>query len=104
MANWRRSKWPANPTSLAQFYDQINAPSNEHLSVYNETSMTVDSVIDGDQEQHIVFSDPVFLKEIMPNVDKVFLDATFQTTPTISGVSQLLTLMVVSHGHVSLKI
>lgn len=65
--------------------------------------MSVDSDIDRDGEQHIIFYDPAFIREIMPNVTKIFIDASFQTTPRITRVSQLLTLKVVSHGHVSQK-
>lgn len=103
MAIWRRAVWPANRSSLANFYNQLSAARNEHLSSYNYTSMSTDSVIDGDGEQHLVFHDPAFIREVMPNVTKVFIDATFQTTPAMVGVYQLLTLMVVTHGHVSLR-
>lgn len=65
--------------------------------------MTIDRILDGGGESHILFYDPVFVRKIMPNVSKVFVDAMFQITPRLQGVSQLLTLMVVSHDHVSLK-
>lgn len=101
MSNWRKAICPANPKSLTEFVIKLNTAGNEHLTAYNDAAMTVDSVIDRDQHEHVVFYDQNFVLQIIPGVSKVFIDATFQTTPTMVGVAQLLTVMVVAYGHVS---
>lgn len=104
MANWRRGIWPASPKSLAEFHRVLTAPGNEKLTSYNDATMTLDSVVDSDGEQHVIFYDPVFVRKVMTTATKIFVDATFQTTPRMAGISQLLTIMVVSHNHASFKL
>lgn len=104
MANWRRGVWPASPKNLDEFHRVLTAPGNEKLTTYNDASMTLEHIVDNDGEKHEVFYDPVFVRKVMPSATKIFIDATFQTTPRMAGISQLLTVMVVSHNHVSLKL
>lgn len=104
MTIWRRAIWPANPSNLSDFYNKLTAAGKEGLCSYNDSSMTVDSVIDEDGEQHLVFYDRAFINDVMPQVTKVFIDGTFQTTPAMAGEYQLLTLMVVTHSHVSFNV
>lgn len=100
MANWRRGIWPANPKNLADFHRVLSTPGNEKLTSYNDAAMTVDKVMDSQREEHVIFYDSVFVRQVMPTATKIFIDATFQSTPRMAGVSQLLTVMVVAHNHV----
>lgn len=101
MRNWRRMVYPTNPTSLSEFMQQLGDPTNEHLKSYNDSLMTVNSVIDADGCEHVVLFDEVFVRAVMSRATLIFVDGTFQTTPLLAGVTQLVTIMAVTYSHVS---
>lgn len=104
MKVWRRQVYPRDPTTLEEFYVQLKDPQNAKLLNYNSTKMTIEKVQDSDGEEHLIIYDDGLVKEIFRNSRKLFVDGTFQTTPHVQGVYQLVTFMAICFGHVSLKI
>lgn len=103
MKNWRRQIFPRDPKTLQEFHAQLSNPRNENLLKYNSTKMSIKMVQDSGGEQHLNIYDDSLVKEIFKDAQKVFVDGTFQCTPSVIGVYQLVTFMAICYGHVSLK-
>lgn len=103
MKVWRRQIYPRDPTTVQEFYDQLIDPRNENLLVHNSTKMTNKKVTDSDGVEHVIMYDADLVRDIFRDARKLFVDGTFQVTPHVAGVYQLVTFMAVCFGHVSLK-
>lgn len=99
MINWRRGHYPANPTTLDEFKEQLTDEANFRLLTYNHNELTVQEIVDGDGCQHLIIYDQNFLKR---GASRIFIDGTFQCTPRIAGATQLVTIMAVTYSHVSI--
>lgn len=75
---------------------------NACLRNYNNNEMFVHEIVDGDGCQHVIMYDHNFAADVMTNASRIFIDGTFQTTPRIAGATQLVTIMAVTHSHVSI--
>lgn len=103
MRNWRRKIYPANPNTLSQFAEQLKDGRNDHLLAYNTSIMTVETLTDDDGDEHILMYDKDhILKLFTSDATKIFVDGTFQTTPNIANAYQLISIIAIRFGRVSL--
>lgn len=55
---------------------------------------------DANGHSHVVLYDRQFILDEMSKVDRLFIDGTFSTAPTMDDVYQLLTIIGIKFGHV----
>ena len=86
--------YPPNPTSLGEMAAQLEQPEHYRLLEYDIGRLL--------GKTHIVIYDLEFV-HVFRNVARIFINGTFETTPRVRDVYQLVTVLGVTHGHVSYK-
>lgn len=103
MKYWRRKTYPADANNFCQFIAQLQDGRHNHLLAYNTSVMIVDKVLDDDGCQHLLMYDGIYIAKLFSaDATKIFIDGTFQVCPKITGVYQLLTVMAIRFGRVSI--
>ena len=102
MKVWRRAIYPRQPETLAEFALQLADPANELILQYHSGQLKSTLLRDANNDIHLFLWDQQFLSYVEMNISHFFIDGTFQTTPNMNGVYQLVTLMGIFHGHVSI--
>ena len=100
MKECRRKHYPACPRNIQEFVDRLADPAQARILEYDTGRLTVKMITDADNAQHAIFVDENFVREEMAEVSKLFIDATYQSTPRIAGAYQLLSIMGIKLNHV----
>ena len=103
LKRWRRAMYRPNPTSLGEMAAQLEQPEHYRLLEYDIGRLQSKRVVDSLGKTHIVIYDLEFVHNVFRNVARIFIDGTFGTTPRVRDVYQLVTVLGVTHGHVSYK-
>ena len=93
--------YPPNPTSLREMAAQLEQPEHYRLLKYDIGRLQCKRVVDNLGKTNIVIYDLEFVHNVFRNVARIFTDGTFETTPRVRDVYQLVTVLGVTHGHVS---
>jgi hypothetical protein len=97
----RRISYPPRPSNILAFSEQLSDPRNERLLEYTSGRFTTRLLRDTDGNNHIAIHDAEFVRtEIMQDVTKIFIDATFRSTPNLEDAYQLMTIMGIKFNHV----
>lgn len=78
---------------------QLEDPQNQRLLEYDLGKMSPVSISDDEGNVHLLMYDPELANEFL-NVSHVVIDGTFQTTPRVRGVYQLVAVLGVKYDHV----
>ena len=101
MRRWRLVTEPPNPRNLFNMNEILQNAKWLNKLLYNRGRMTVRLIISNNSKS-LLFFDPQFLRKF-DNSSEMVLDATFQVTPKIFGVMQLLVVMLEKFNHVGLN-
>lgn len=104
MKRWRRASFPPCPNTLELMARQLaDDPDCERILQSDHSQLTTKTIYDREGNVHLLIYDAPWVRQGFRRVDRLFIDGTFQTTPQVAGVHQLLTLMAVRFDHVSCK-
>ena len=93
--------YPPAPANMGQFADQLLA--NVRLGQYEDGFLRSERTRDLNEDIHILFYDENFIRGHMSEITNLFIDATFDIIPRVQGTYQLLSIMGVTYGHVSIQ-
>lgn len=101
MMKCRRVIYPARPLDLPAFNEQLDDPQDPRILEYAQGRFSTHLVVDEEGHNHLIIYDEDFVRtEIAPRVTKLFVDATFKSTPNLNDAYQLLTMMGIIFNHV----
>lgn len=106
MKKWRKKNFPKQPRTIKEMGEKLLEPGNEKLRSYGPGVIEPITITDSDGNDHMILIDRELINKRFKNLKnaKIFIDGTFQTTPKLDDIYQLLTVMMMHHNHVSVLI
>jgi hypothetical protein len=109
MKRCRKNSYPPHPQNIREFVEQLMDPQYQRNLEYQvgrgdnteHGRISVTLVTDARGNNHALIRDEVFVREEMRDVDRLFIDGTFRSTPNINDAAQLVTIMGIKLNHVS---
>ncbi|XP_043288577.1 uncharacterized protein [Venturia canescens] len=90
--------YPPSPRTLQSMAEQCQQPECRRLLEYDLGTINTTTITDDEGNVHFLMHDPQFTSEFV-DVTHTFIDGTFQTTPRVRGVYQLVTILGVKYDH-----
>lgn len=98
---------PPMPSKLIEIHRYLKDPQWQKILKYNKGQLCTLPVKDSSGYVSVAFGDPAFINKVLENVEddaELFMDCTFDSTPSNVETRQLLTLSICRYNHVSLTL
>lgn len=108
MKRCRKNVYPPHPQNIFEFANRLTDPQYERNLEYQigrganamHGQLSVRLVTDDRGNNHALLYDEAFISTKMREVDRIFVDGTFRSTPNLNDATQLVTIMGIKQNYV----
>ena len=102
LQRWRRSFLPKNPSTLKHMTKTLTQEKNQRILQYERGQLSCTPVDDTDGQTHLIIWDKQLIADEFADIEclRLLIDATYQVTPKLQGVYQLLIIMIIKQDRV----
>lgn len=103
MKRWRSGRYPRSPPrTMDEFANQLE--DNPHLLTSGTVKLKTVLVEPRNGKKSLIFFDENFISTKFHNVESLFADATYSTTPNVRQAYQVFTILGIRQNHVRIII